>query len=228
MNTLAVLLILAVAGRCGSVSLPERERMVQEQIEARGVTNAAVLAAMRSVPRHEFVPVEYREAAYADHPLPIGHDQTISQPYIVALMTELLELKPGAKVLEVGTGSGYQAAILAAVGAEVSTIEILEPLAKSAADRLKQLGYLKVLVKCGDGYHGWPEHAPFDGIIVTAAVEPVPPALIEQLKSGGRLVIPVGPPFAPQMLVLIMKDTTGKITTRNITTVAFVPLTRKS
>ena len=227
MNKLVVILLLAVAGRCTSTGPPERECMVHEQIEARGVTNAAVLGAMRAVPRHEFVPEQYRDAAYADHPLPIGHEQTISQPYIVALMTELLQLKPGAKVLEVGTGSGYQAAILAEVGAEVYTIEIVEPLAKSAAERLKRLGYTKVQVKFGDGYVGWKEHASFDGIIVTAAAEPVPPPLIEQLKPGGRLVIPVGQPFAPQMLVVIEKDATGKITMRDITPVVFVPLTRK-
>jgi protein-L-isoaspartate(D-aspartate) O-methyltransferase len=202
--------------------------MVREQIEARGVTDAAVLAAMRQVPRHEFVPARYQELAYADHPVPIGHDQTISQPYIVALMTELLAVKPGAKVLEVGTGSGYQAAVLAAVGAQVYTIEIIEPLAKAAAARLRRLGYDNVLVQAGDGYAGWPEHAPFDRIIVTAAADPVPPPLVAQLKPGGRLVIPVGAPAAPQTLVVIEKDAAGRVRARDTIPVAFVPLTRRA
>jgi len=204
----------------------QREQMVKFQIEDRGVTNTTVLAAMRKVPRHEFVPEFARPHAYDDRPLPIGEGQTISQPYIVALMTDLARLKPGERVLEVGTGSGYQAAVLAEVGAEVYTIEILEPLARSAAARLKRLGYEKVEVKAGDGYLGWKEHAPFDAILVTAAAEPVPPPLIEQLKPGGRLVMPLGQPWETQVLVVIEKDASGKTRTRRIAPVVFVPLTR--
>lgn len=205
----------------------ERVHMVKQQIHARGVTNTQVLAAMQKVPRHEFVPERSRAAAYDDAPLPIGYGQTISQPYIVALMTELLELSRGDKVLEIGTGSGYQAAILAEIVGQVYTIEIIEPLADSAAARLKRLGYNKVEVKFGDGYFGWPEHAPFDAIIVTAAADHVPPPLIEQLKPGGRMVIPLGSVFFRQTLVLVEKDTDGKVRTRNIAPVAFVPLTRQ-
>jgi protein-L-isoaspartate(D-aspartate) O-methyltransferase len=204
-----------------------RERMVKEQIADRGVTNAQVLAALRAVPRHEFVPERWRSAAYDDGPLPIGHGQTISQPYIVALMTELLALKRGDKVLEIGTGSGYQAAILAEIVDDVYTIEIIEPLAQSAADRLRRLGCGKVHAKFGDGYFGWPDAAPFDAIIVTAAADHVPPPLIEQLKPGGRMVIPLGGPFLTQQLVLVEKDAAGKLRTRNIAAVAFVPLTRR-
>jgi protein-L-isoaspartate(D-aspartate) O-methyltransferase len=204
-----------------------RERMVREQIESRGVTNAAVLAAMRKVPRHEFVPGQWADAAYEDHPLPIGYGQTISQPYIVALMTELVQPTAGAKVLEVGTGSGYQAAILAETGVEVYSIEIIGPLAKESAERLKRLGYDKVHVKQGDGYLGWPEHAPFDAIIVTAGADHVPPPLVEQLKPGGRMVIPVGEVHGEQSLLLVQKNADGKVTTRNVGAVVFVPLTRE-
>jgi protein-L-isoaspartate(D-aspartate) O-methyltransferase len=203
-----------------------RERMVREQIESRGITNAPVLAAMRKVPRHEFVPANWVERAYDDSPLPIGYEQTISQPYIVALMTDLAQLSPQSKVLEVGTGSGYQAAILAEIVREVYSIEIIEPLAASAAERLARLGYKNVQVKHGDGYLGWPEHAPFDAIIVTAGAEHVPPPLIEQLKPGGRLVIPVGEPPHQQSLWLIEKSADGTILQNQIAPVAFVPLTR--
>jgi protein-L-isoaspartate(D-aspartate) O-methyltransferase len=206
---------------------PSRERMIREQIEARGITDARVLAAMRKVPRHEFVPADWVQRAYDDSPLPIGHEQTISQPYIVALMTELARLSPQAKVLEVGTGSGYQAAILAEIVAEVYSIEIIEPLAISATERLRHLGYRNVQVKFGDGYLGWPEQAPFDAIIVTAGVDHVPPPLIEQLRPGGRLVIPVGDSSGWQSLLLLEKDVDGNITERRITPVAFVPLTRE-
>lgn len=202
-------------------------RMVKEQIEERGVTNAAVLAAMRAVPRPEFVPAAWRDESYADRPLPIGHGQTISQPYIVAFMTELLRLKPGDKVLEIGTGSGYQAAVLAEIVAAVYTIEIVEPLAKSATERLKRLGYDKVQVKFGDGFLGWPEHAPYDAIIVTCAAATIPPPLIQQLKPGGRLVIPEGQPMREQWLVLVEKDASGNISHRSVLPVAFVPLTRE-
>lgn len=204
-----------------------RERMVREQIESRGITNAPVLAAMRKVPRHEFVPERWAEAAYEDHPLPIGYEQTISQPYIVALMTELVQPTQGAKVLEVGTGSGYQAAILAEAGAEVYTIEILEPLAKESAARLQRLGYNQVHVKQGDGYLGWPEQAPFDAIIVTAGADHIPPPLVKQLKPGGRMVIPVGEAHAEQALLLVQKGLDGTVTTRKIAPVLFVPLTRE-
>ena len=200
--------------------------MVPEQIESRGITDARVLAAMNKVPRHEFVPEHLASAAYEDHPLPIGYSQTISQPYIVALMTELLRLQPGAKVLEVGTGSGYQAAILAEVGAEVFSIEILEPLAQASAGLLERLGYHTVHIKQGDGYFGWPEHAPFDAIIVTAAGDHIPQSLIEQLKPGGRLVIPVGDVHEQQSLMLVEKGADGKVTTRDVAPVIFVPLTR--
>jgi protein-L-isoaspartate(D-aspartate) O-methyltransferase len=202
--------------------------MVREQIESRGITDAAVLAAMGKVPRHEFVPEQHIEAAYEDHPLPIGHGQTISQPYIVAFMTELLQATPGSKVLEVGTGSGYQAAILAEIGAEVYSIEILAPLAAESSARLQRLGYTSIHVKQGDGYFGWPEHAPFDAIIVTAGADHVPPPLVEQLKPKGRLVIPVGDPHGEQSLTLVQKALDGTVTTRNVGPVLFVPLTREA
>jgi protein-L-isoaspartate(D-aspartate) O-methyltransferase len=202
--------------------------MVREQIESRGITNARVLAAMGKVPRHEFVPEHLADAAYEDHPLPIGYSQTISQPYIVALMTELLQLQLGARVLEVGTGSGYQAAILAEVGAQVYSIEILEPLAKASAELLQRLGYTSVQVKRDDGYLGWPEHAPYDAIVVTAAAEHVPPPLVEQLKKGGRLVIPVDDGQARQTLLLVEKSADGTVTTHAVAPVMFVPLTREN
>lgn len=205
----------------------ERDLMVDSQIRARGVTDPQVLRAMRNVPRHEFVSQRLRHAAYSDGPLPIGYGQTISQPYIVALMTELLQLKPGSRALEIGAGSGYQAAVLAEIIDEVYTIEIIQPLAQSAEERLKRLGYGKVKVKFGDGYYGWPEHAPFDAIVVTAAADHVPPPLIEQLKAGGRIVIPLGSPFHQQWLVVVEKDAAGKTRTRNIAPVAFVPFTRQ-
>jgi protein-L-isoaspartate(D-aspartate) O-methyltransferase len=201
--------------------------MVREQIESRGITNAQVLAAMRKVPRHEFVPAAWTERAYDDSPLPIGYDQTISQPYIVALMTEIAQLSPQSKVLEVGTGSGYQAAILAEIVGEVYSIEIIEPLATSAAERLARLGYKNVHVKHGDGYLGWPEHAPFDAIIVTAGAEHVPPPLIEQFKPGGRMVIPVGQLPGQQSLWLVEKSADGTIIQSQNIPVAFVPLTRQ-
>jgi protein-L-isoaspartate(D-aspartate) O-methyltransferase len=204
----------------------QRERMVKIQIEDRGIRGPATLSALRKVPRHEFVPAELRASAYDDRPLPIGYGQTISQPYIVGHMTELAGVKPGHRVLEIGTGSGYQAAVLAAITTNVFSIEIIEPLATSARDRLKRLGS-PVEVKFGDGYFGWPEHAPFDAIVVTAAADHVPPPLVEQLKPGGRIVIPLGSAFFSQMLVVIEKDAAGKLTTRQIEPVVFVPLTRK-
>lgn len=202
----------------------KRTEMVKFQLMGRDITDKDVLAAMERVPRHEFVPQEYRHQAYEDHPLPIGFGQTISQPYIVALMTQLLELKSTDRVLEIGTGSGYQAAILAELCQEVYTVEIIEELAEQAETRLKRLGYTHVHVKHADGYYGWPEHAPYDAIIVTAAPDHIPPPLIEQLRDGGRMVIPVGPPGGYQTLWLIRKEG-EKVVSRNITGVIFVPLT---
>lgn len=203
-----------------------RTAMVRDQIEDRGISDRAVLGAMRRVPRHLFVPLELRDLSYTDQPLPIGLDQTISQPYIVGLMTELLELRKDQRVLEIGTGSGYQAAVLAEIADSVWTIEILEPLAATAGQRLRSLGYGKVHVRCGDGYAGWPECAPFDRIIVTAAAEEIPGPLLEQLKEGGRMVIPVGAAFSIQNLVLVEKRN-GRITRKNVTAVRFVPLVRE-
>jgi len=185
-----------------------------------------VMAAMKSVPRHRLVPEAQESYAYDDRALPIGLGQTISQPFIVALMTDLLDLKPAHKVLEVGTGCGYQAAVLAQIAREVYTIEIVEPLAKLAAERLAALGYRNIVTRSGDGYQGWPEQAPFDAIIVTAGAAEVPPALITQLKPGGKLLIPVGPQWIGQDLLVISKDLNGKTTTRNTLPVRFVPLTR--
>jgi protein-L-isoaspartate(D-aspartate) O-methyltransferase len=200
-----------------------RARMVDTQIVARGVRNPRVLAAMRSVPRHLFVDPPQREQAYEDHPLPIAGNQTISQPYIVALMTELLELEPGEKVLEIGTGSGYQSAVLGQLARQVYTIEIVPELARSAARKLAELGHTNVTVKEGDGYRGWPEHAPFDGIIVTAAPERIPQPLLDQLAPGGRMVIPVGGFF--QELKVFRKGADGKIIEKDILPVRFVPMT---
>ena len=196
--------------------------MVRRQIEARGVTDPRVLEAMRVVPRHLFVPAAVRPSAYADHPLPIGHGQTISQPFIVALMTELLEPGKHHKVLEIGTGSGYQAAVLSLLVEEVFSIEIVEPLAERAAGDLEKHGYENVTVIAGDGYQGLPEEAPFDGIIVTAAPPYIPQPLVEQLKEGGRMVIPVGEGY--QELQLLEKTRTG-VEVRRVLSVRFVPMT---
>jgi protein-L-isoaspartate(D-aspartate) O-methyltransferase len=190
------------------------------------VLNDAVLEAMRRTPRHAFVPADLRDLAYADRPLPIGYGQTISQPYIVALMTDLLHLPPGGRALEVGTGSGYQAAVLAELGHEVHSIEIVPQLAKQASERLSELGYGKVRVREGDGYFGWPDAAPFDGIVVTAAAQQIPPPLMEQLKPGGRMVIPVGAAFMTQQLMLVEKQADGTVRTEALLPVSFVPLTR--
>jgi protein-L-isoaspartate(D-aspartate) O-methyltransferase len=186
--------------------------------------DAKVLKVIGQVPRHLFVPQAIRGRAYDDTPLPIGYDVTISQPFIVALMTDVLEVEPTHRVLEVGAGSGYQAAVLAPLAGHVYTIEIIEPLANQAAARLKSLGYDNVTVRAGDGYAGWPEHAPFDRIIVTAGATKIPPALIAQLKPGGRLVIPVGPNSARQALMLVTKDAQGRVRQRNVMPVSFVPL----
>jgi protein-L-isoaspartate(D-aspartate) O-methyltransferase len=186
-----------------------------------------VIEALKRVPRHEFVPTSYRHYAYQNRPLPIGEDQTISQPYIVALMTDLAQLDKDSIVLEVGTGSGYQAAVLAELVAQVYTIEIIEVLGKRAETTLNRLGYDNITVRIGDGYNGWPEQAPFDAILVTAAPETVPQPLIDQLKPGGRLVIPVGPQARAQSLRVIEKDETGEVTERDVIPVGFVPLTRE-
>lgn len=199
----------------------ERLHMVETQILRRGIKDPKVLEAMRSVPRHLFVPPGEIESAYDDHPLHIGYQQTISQPYIVALMTELLELEPGDNVLEIGTGSGYQAAVLAELADTVFTIEIVEPLGRAAEERLRELGYTNVIVRIGDGYKGWVEQAPFDAIIATAAPETIPLPLIDQLAEGGRLVIPVGKYY--QELQLVTKKN-GRIGKKNITGVRFVPM----
>jgi protein-L-isoaspartate(D-aspartate) O-methyltransferase len=199
-----------------------RQSMVDKQIRARDVRSPRVLAAMEKVPRHLFVPEVYRAQAYDDYPLPIGENQTISQPYIVALMTSLLDLKGGEKVLEIGTGSGYQAAVLAEIAGEVYTIEILEPLAKRAEATLTSLGYTNVHVRNGDGYAGWPDEAPFDDIVVTAAPIKVPQPLLDQLKVGGHMVIPLGKVF--QDLVVYTKTPTG-FEKKNVVPVRFVPMT---
>ena len=203
----------------------ERARMVHEQIAARGIEDQAVLGAMLAVPRHLFVPEAHRDRAYGDHPLPIGHGQTISQPYIVAFMTELLGLEPGDRVLEVGTGSGYQAAVASMLADSVFSVEIVPKLAASAATRLDRLGYRDVRVRSADGYFGWEEHAPYDAILVTAAAGHVPPPLVQQLVPGGRMAIPVGGPFQVQNLVLVEKAADGTVTTRSLLPVQFVPLT---
>jgi protein-L-isoaspartate(D-aspartate) O-methyltransferase len=199
-----------------------RDQMVRSQIEARGVKDASVLASMRAVPRHRFVPEDYRDAAYHDSPLPIGEGQTISQPYIVALMTELLEVGPGSKVLEIGTGSGYQAAVLAEMGVEVYSIEIRQGLCERSRAVLEELGYGLAHVRCGDGYGGWPEEAPFDGVIVTAAPDRIPDPLLEQLADGARMVIPVGEFY--QELKVITRS--GRVfDERSVIPVRFVPMT---
>jgi len=207
--------------------LPQREAMIDLQIRGRGVDNPTVLAALRRVPRHEFVRAEDLSLAYADQPLIIGHGQTISQPYIVGYMTELLALRADSRVLEVGTGSGYQAAIAAEIAREVVSIEIIDALARPAAERLRRLGYRNITVLSGDGYFGWPPAAPYDAIIVTAAAEHVPPPLLAQLKLGGRMAIPVGRTGWTQNLLLVEKLPDGKILTRNLLPVRFVPLTRE-
>lgn len=200
--------------------------MVEKQIEARDITHPATLAALRKVPRHLFVPPELATEAYDDNPLPIGHGQTISQPYIVACMTEQIAPTPTSRVLEIGTGSGYQAAVLAGICAEVFTIEIIPELADQAAKLLHQLGYNNVQSRTGDGWKGWPEQAPFDAIIVTAAAEIIPPPLLEQLKEDGRMIIPIGPKYDAQDLVLVTKHR-GKVHTRPLIPVRFVPFVRE-
>ncbi len=201
-----------------------RRQMVERQLRGRDITDARVLKAMQRVPRHEFVSPDRHDAAYADEPLPIGYGQTISQPYIVALMTQLAKPKADSRALDVGTGSGYQAAVLAEVCAEVYSIEIVEPLATEARNRLTELGYTNVEVRCGDGYRGWPEHAPFDVIIVAAAPDHVPQPLLDQLAVGGHLVIPVGKSYYQQLLVC-EKQADGNVKHKTVAPVAFVPMT---
>jgi len=203
----------------------QRTEMVRRQIEARQIGDPNVLQAMRTVPRHAFVPAEQQPYAYADHPLPIGHEQTISQPYIVAFMTEALKLNHDSKVLEIGTGSGYQAAVAAEIAKEVYTIEIVEPLAKSAAELLTNLGYTNVHVRAGDGYRGWPEKGPFDAIIGTAAADRVPAPLVEQLSNGGRMILPVADGFGLQYLILLTKNERGELRQDKLIPVLFVPMT---
>lgn len=204
----------------------DREKMVREQLAARGIKDKATLAAMRKVERHKLVPQDMVPHAYKDSPLPIGNGQTISQPYIVALTTEQIRPRAGMKVLDVGTGSGYQAAVLAEIVDEVYSIEIVEELAHRAKANLKEMGYENIHVKAGDGYHGWEEHAPFDAIIVAAAPASIPQPLIDQLKVGGRLIIPVGATPEGQYLKLVEKTRDGKVKTRNLLQVRFVPFTR--
>ena len=235
--SLAVLLVIIGLGsietRCGNgnqamsqgsepTRQSERDWMVNTQIIGGGITDTRVIAAMRRVPRHEFMPSYEAEDAYGDFPLPIGHDQTISQPFIVAYMTEALKLSPGEKVLEIGTGSGYQAAILAELGAQVFSIEIVKPLAQYAKDNLSKLGYHQVHVRAGDGYEGWPEESPFDAIIITAAPDHVPAPLLDQLAMGGRLILPVG--GYSQNLVMIRRTKEGYQRTE-LLPVRFVPMT---
>jgi protein-L-isoaspartate(D-aspartate) O-methyltransferase len=220
--TLTLPLACAARDPDSTLHVTAREEMVRSQIIPRGISNARLLAALRRVERHRFVPMWLRAQAYADHPLPIGAGQTISQPYIVALMTELLDLQGDEKVLEIGTGSGYQAAILGELADSVFTIEIIETLAQGAADLLADLGYRNVFVRCGDGYQGWPAQAPFDGIIVTCAPPEIPQPLLDQLADGGRLVIPVGDQW--QELILAEKRD-GAVVRQRVLPVRFVPMT---
>jgi protein-L-isoaspartate(D-aspartate) O-methyltransferase len=201
-----------------------RLAMVERHIAGEGIKDSATLHAMRAVPRHEFVPARLRDEAYENHPLPIGLGQTISQPYIVGFMTEIVRPRPGMRVLEVGTGSGYQAAVLAATGADVYTIEIFRAHADSARSRLERLGYRGVTVRHGDGHDGWAEVAPFDAVVVTAAAGHIPPALTRQLRPGGRMIIPVGSVYGAQYLILVEKNAEGTLRTRNVLPVKFVPM----
>ncbi len=203
----------------------QREQMVHRQLRARGITDSRTLEAMRNTERHHFVPGSQQRFAYDDRPLPIGHGQTISQPYIVAYMTEIIEPKSHYNVLEIGTGSGYQAAVLAEIVDKVYTIEIIEALGKQAIEVIDKLGYDNIYVKIADGYYGWEEHAPFDAIVVTAAAEHIPPPLVDQLREGGKMIIPVGSPFRVQQLMLVEKKN-GRLSTKNLMPVRFVPFRR--
>lgn len=234
MTILGLLCGLFEATAAEEVFRERREAMVREVLAdvaatagetGRRALSPRVLEALRRVERHRFVPEKLLDAAYENRPLPIGYGQTISQPFIVALMTELLDLPENARVLEIGTGSGYQAAILAETARDVFTVEIIPDLGRSAEARLKALGYARVRVKIGDGYFGWEEHAPYDAIMVTAAAPHIPPPLVHQLKPGGTLVVPVGPPFLTQFLTVVKKAPDGTVSTRQVLPVAFVPLT---
>lgn len=225
--------LLGLAVACGvlaqapeTATLEARERLLAE-LSRQGIEAPAVLEALRRVPREEFVPEPLRGSAYDNRPLPIGSGQTISQPYIVALMSQLLGAEPGARVLEIGTGSGYQAAVLAELGLQVYTIEILPELADRAGETLRRLGYESIRQRVGDGYRGWPEEAPFDGVIVTAAPDEVPAALVEQLRPGGRMVIPVGPQSGAQVLQLLEKNAEGDLAIRDVIAVRFVPMIQR-
>jgi protein-L-isoaspartate(D-aspartate) O-methyltransferase len=231
---LAALVCVPGAGIAADDYAQERAAMIETIAAMQDSTSEAlerdaidprVLQAMATVPRHVLVPEALRSSAYENRPLPIGHGQTISQPYIVALMTDLLTLQPGERVLEIGTGSGYQAAVLAELGMQVYSIEIIEPLGELARTNLAEIGYRDVKVRIGDGYFGWEEEAPFDAIIVTAAASHVPPPLIRQLRPGGHMIIPVGSRFMVQQLVMVEKDEDGEVTTRQVLPVRFVPLT---
>ncbi|MGH9314515.1 MAG: protein-L-isoaspartate(D-aspartate) O-methyltransferase [Vicinamibacterales bacterium] len=223
-RSLLAMLALLTTGLQTDPWQPARRRMIDDQIRARGITNQAVLDAMRKVPRHLFVPPSLRDAAYDDGPLPIGQGQTISQPYIVAYMTEALGIRPGEHVLEIGTGSGYQAAVLAEIAREVYTIEIVPELAERARQTLAGLGYKNVFVRTGNGYAGWPEKAPFPRIMVTAAPDDIPPALVEQLAPGGTMVLPVGTAF--QEMTIVTKTAQG-IARKTTIPVRFVPMIGK-
>lgn len=226
MSKFTVIILVALFAKTSNPQddyLTKRENMVKTQLLARDIVDPVTIRAMREVERHEFVPESMKPYAYEDSPLSIGNGQTISQPYIVAYMTQELKLKPEHRVLEIGTGSGYQAAVLATIVDSVYTIEIVEPLGRIADKRLKQLGYKNIITKLGDGYHGWPDKAPFDAIIITAGVDEIPPALLDQLAEGGRMIIPVGQ--RNRNLVLVTRKN-GKIRTKKRIPVAFVPFTR--
>ena len=233
MHSRRIVIVLVTALLCAAASPSARQAdptaelrlaMVRDQIEREGISDSRVLEAMRAVPRHLLVPPEYRPMAYEPRPLPIGEGQTISQPYIVAFMTQILRLKPGDRVLEVGTGSGYQAAIAAKLAGEVYTVEIFPSLADRARRNLESLGFRNIFVRQGDGYYGWEEKAPFDAIIVTCAGGHIPPPLLRQLRNGGRMIMPVGGPFMTQNLVFLEKNADGALSQRNVLPVLFVRL----
>jgi len=232
-TVLFVLLAMVFTPACPSPAQEEgnlnadKLYMIERHLEGRDIANEAVLRAMREVPRERFIPPALQAQAYADFPLPIGHGQTISQPYVVAFMTQMLEVRPEDKVLEIGTGCGYQAAVLARLAKQVYTIEIVKPLADKARKLLAELGYTNIFIKAGDGFEGWPEHAPFDKIIVTCAVRELPPALVAQLHEGGRMIAPIGGADSAQQLVIATKEK-GKLRQRQVLPVRFVPMTGKA